>query len=532
MTLRIPLFTLAAFAVALAPASASAQSKPASTAPIKSAAVKPTSVARVNVTGQQYDFVRPWSQRPPHQRRALGPIVEGAFGRAILMTGEVVANASYVEVEQAESGEKAPASVLAVDYEANLALVQPNDPAFLKDLRPLALTESRVGDQLTIWQLESSGTLLSTGALLTAVDVTTYPTDESSLLIYRFTTALQPREGSFTAPVVRGGKLSGMIVRFDSRTQNADAIPAPVIEHFLKDAGKKEGYSGFPKAGFGFSALRDPQLRRYAGAPAGRTGVYITGVVPGGPAQKAGLQEGDVLLAVDGQEIDHDGNYDDRLYGKIAFTHILSTHHYAGDTIPLTLLRKGDKMSLGVTLETEDLSRRIIEPYMTDRAPSFYILGGLIFQELSRDYLKEWGAEWKKKAPDRFVYFDENQQELFKDEPRKRLVILSHVLPTPLTIGYEDLSSLVVTEVNGVSLKRLSDIEEALTKSPDGFHRIRFSEAPGEIALDAREVKAVEQNLMRGYGLPILKRLNPAPAPPLILKQAASGQGEGAAAKN
>ena len=34
----------------------------------------------------------------------------------------------------------------------------------------------------------------------------------------------------------------------------------------------------------------------------------------------------------------------------------------------------------------------------------FYILGGLVLEELSRQYLKEWGQEWMKKAPEDLVY--------------------------------------------------------------------------------------------------------------------------------
>jgi hypothetical protein len=42
-----------------------------------------------------------------------------------------VANQNYVELERAESGEKMAASVEVVDYEANLALLQPQDKKFL-----------------------------------------------------------------------------------------------------------------------------------------------------------------------------------------------------------------------------------------------------------------------------------------------------------------------------------------------------------------------------------------------------------------
>jgi len=39
----------------------------------------------------------------------------------------------------------------------------------------------------------------------------------------------------------------------------------------------------------------------------------------------------------------------------------------------------------------------------------------LIFQELSRQYLREWGPNWLKEAPQRFVYLDRFQWELFPE---------------------------------------------------------------------------------------------------------------------
>lgn len=498
---------------------------PAHTVPVRKvvAAEKPLSVIRVNVTNQPYDFLRPWTKSTPYQRRAVCPILEGPEGKMVLVTGEMVADATYVELEKPDSGEKTPASVIAVDYECNLALVKPVDARFLDGFKPLALGESRVGDNLSIWQLEGNGTLLSTRALVTSAEVLSYPVGDSAFLLYRLTSALQPREGSFTAPAVHGERLTGMVIRFDSRTQNADAIPAPVIAHFLKSAARHR--IGFPQAGVNFSPLRDPQLRRYSGASGEKGGVYITNVLPESAAAKAGLQVGDVLTAIDGRPVDRDGNYADPLYGKVSLSHLISTLHDTGDQVPFQIVRKGDAMTLKLTLTHADPSKSVIEPYVIDRAPRYYILGGLIFQELSRQYLfRGWGASWTKKAPDRFVYLDRYQSEIFANDPRERVVILSYVLPSPCTLGYDNLSSLIVTEINGVKLRSLSDIEGALANSKDGFHRIRFSESPGEIVLDAAEVARSEATLMKDYGLPALKRLDipdspqpsnlPAPAAP------------------
>ena len=53
---------------------------------------------------------------------------------ACLVTADLVANQNYVELERAESGEKTAANVAVVDYEANLALLEPTDKKFLDGL--------------------------------------------------------------------------------------------------------------------------------------------------------------------------------------------------------------------------------------------------------------------------------------------------------------------------------------------------------------------------------------------------------------
>jgi len=463
------------------------------------------SVVRVNATSQPYDFLRPWSKRPPFQRHAVGAVLPGG---QVLTTAEQVANATYLELEKPDSGEKCPAILETVDYECNLALLKPADPAFLAPFKPLAVTEATPGEHLAIWQLEANGTVLNTHALLTTAEVGEYPVGNTALLLYRLTTSLQPREGGFTSPLIKAGGLAGMLLRFDSRSQTADAIPAPVIRHFLQAAAAKGGYVGFPHAGFYTAPLRDPQLRHYAGLSAEtKGGVYIRHVLPGGPAEKAGIQKGDVLLAIGKNAVDQDGNTVDPHYGKISIQHELSCLSFDGTQIPFKIARQGKELTLPVVLRYQDPSQSLIEPYTIDRAPRYYLLGGLVFQELSRQFLKEWGPEWTTKAPERFLYFDAYQEEIFQNDPRSRIVILSNVLPTPCTVGYEELNCLVVTQINGVPLKNLGDIEAALAKPLGGFHHITFQGTPGEIVIDAAQAAQIEPALLRGYNIPAIKKL-------------------------
>jgi hypothetical protein len=125
-----------------------------------------------------------------------------------------------------------------VDYECNLAVLRGDDDKFLDSFKPFELTDAKVGDTLNIWQLENTGVVLATAGPLTTVEVSRYPVDESSLLVYRSTASIQFRDSSFVLPVVKAGKLAGLVVRYDNGANSAEIIPTPVIQHFLKDAAK------------------------------------------------------------------------------------------------------------------------------------------------------------------------------------------------------------------------------------------------------------------------------------------------------
>ena len=187
---------------------------------------KELSLVRVNVTGQPYDYLRPWQKRAPLQKRALGAVLPQ--GR-VLVTADLVANQNYVELERAESGEKTAANVVVADYEANLALLEPSDKKFLNGLTPLQLAlDTVVGDRLAAWQLESTGALVGTEGLVTTIQMTRYPADLGQFLTYRISISMQYRDNSYTVPLVKNNKLAGLLLRFDPRTQVLDAIPAPI----------------------------------------------------------------------------------------------------------------------------------------------------------------------------------------------------------------------------------------------------------------------------------------------------------------
>ncbi|HZM01108.1 MAG TPA: PDZ domain-containing protein, partial [Planctomycetota bacterium] len=69
-------------------------------------------------------------------------------------------------------------------------------------------------------------------------------------------------------------------------------------------------------------------------------GVRVSSVRPGTPAEKAGVQKGDLIVALDGVEVRTLQDYATLLFG-----------HKPGDTITVTVVREGQTLELSATLE-------------------------------------------------------------------------------------------------------------------------------------------------------------------------------------
>ena len=115
------------------------------------------------------------------------------------------------------------------------------------------------------------------------------------------------------------------------------AIPSNAVQNVIS-AIMEKGY--VPRPYLGVSIFDQQSAARYGYQLNLKKGVYIFQVVPGGPADQAGLRKGDVITAIDGDEIK--GVSD--LRAKIA-------EHSVGDKIELTVQRGNQERKASLTLE-------------------------------------------------------------------------------------------------------------------------------------------------------------------------------------
>jgi len=481
------LLTLAVglFGGPVSPASAQQKAKPNKTKAVsttKQVASPTKSILRVNVTSQAYNARLPWQKSEPGTMRGLGALLHGT---RVLVTAELVANATYIELEQPLSGRKLTAAVDVVDYECNLAIIRPAGATdgFFDGLVPLEVSDTAsIGDGLEVWQIESNGTPIITPIEISQVEVGAYFLPGHFFLQYKASGNVQYRAGTFTLPVLQDGKLGGLLLRYSSKDELSTVLPSSIIQHFLADS--DDGvYEGFPNLGIEYSQTLDDQFRNYLGLGEDK-GVYVASVRSGASAGIAGIEEGDVILTIDGHPIDGRGNYEDEEYGLLNLSHLVRGNAHVGDEIDIVVLREGKRMKLNAKLKRKAPEDYLVDPYMFDRGGKYLIMGGLLFQELTRPYLQSFGKDWASRAPFRLVYAMSHPEQ-YRDEGREKIVFLAGVLPTSSVQGYERIGGNIITTVNGKTINNIRDLDIAFNQKPkDGVHEIRFDQYPKVIWLD------------------------------------------------
>lgn len=279
----------------------------------------------------------------------------------------VVQDAQRVEVDFT-SGYKAYGTVIATDLDSDLAVIKVDAPA--EELHPLPLGDS---DQLKVGQtvvaignpFGLSGTMTvgiisALGRTLESERAAPGGAFFSAGDIIQTDAAINP--GNSGGPLFNlRGEVIGVnrAIRTTNFTTTGEplnsgigfAISINIVRRVLPVL-IQTGHYDYPY--LGISAI--PELNLAAIEALGLksfTGAYITQVVPGSPADKAGLRGGDqptsiqgleaggdLIVAIDGREVKR---FDDLL-------RYLLNNKSPGDTVILTVLRGDQKVDISVTL--------------------------------------------------------------------------------------------------------------------------------------------------------------------------------------
>ncbi len=468
-------------------------------------------VVALSVTYQGWNEDRPWAKTRPGVRNTSAVVVEG--GR-LLTTAQMVEDVTFIQADKFGRSSRAHPRVLFVDREVDLALLTVDDPAFFADLKaaPLAGNTPTEGTLRSVrWrnqQLESAASrvkgFLVEGSHLGHVEhpFLTVQTDLDA--------------GGWAEPVFADGRLVGITV--SQNEQRARVIPIEIVARFLERAAQPGTYRPFAVFGTLWQLNTDPAVAAWLGQSGEPRGILIR-QVPWGSSGCGVLKPWDILLSIDGRPIDSEGFFAHPRLGQLRFPAIFVADRVPGDVVAIQVLRGGRIADLTMTLRAYPVAQDLIPSRSGPEPPPHLVAGGLVFRELTADYLRTWGSEWLSEAPLRLIGLY-NIERFAQAPERRRIILLKTVLPSSYTIGYHGLEDLPVEAVNGQAVDSLEDVAEALRRPVDGLHTIVL-EPNGysrEIVLDAEGMEAATARIMEEFHIPEAVRLStqlPAdPGPP------------------
>jgi len=338
------------------------------------------------------------------------------------------------------------------------------------------------GDELSI-----------TEGVVSRVELTRYSHSGSHLLACQIDAAINP--GNSGGPVIKDGRIAGIAFQGYMYAQNIGyMVPAPLIDHFLKDSADGT-YDGFPGIGIAWQTMENPGLRANAQMSEAQTGVLLTYVAPDSTARDI-LRAGDVLLAIEGQPIANDGTIPFRGTERIQFAQEVQKK-FMGESVRCTILRGGKTMEVTIPLRTSLGSGRLVPYTQYDQAPTYYLVGGLVLQPLTRNYLQTWNN-----MDDVPVHLADYYYHGRPSDDRKQVIVLTNILGDELTVGYDDFEDHVITHVNGTAIASMEDAVQAIEGNEGAYH-VLADEWGNRIVLDRAATIEAQKAIMERYKIDV-----------------------------
>jgi serine protease Do len=242
--------------------------------------------------------------------------------------------------------------------------------------------------------------------------------------------------GSSGGPLVdTGGRLVGINTFILSQSGGSEGIGFAIPSNIVRSVFEQIRATGRVRRGtLGvYAQTVTPAITAGLGLPVGR-GAILGDVYPGGPGEDAGLQPGDVVLALDGKPIENGRQLDVNVYRR-----------RIGDTVTLEVLRDGERRRIVSRVgEAEDEAARFGD--LVDPARNLVPRLGILALDITGDVAAMM--------------------------PVMRLpagvLVAARAADAPATAGQALAPLDVITAVNGVLIAGVDDLREELAKIPAG----------------------------------------------------------------
>ncbi|MGH7685392.1 MAG: S1C family serine protease [Candidatus Dormibacteria bacterium] len=248
-------------------------------------------------------------------RLADGSGVAAGTGMVISPSGEVLTNnhvirgGIHITAQIDGAGTDYPVSVIGVDTGHDVALLQLQGAANLPTVSFADSQQLKVGDTITALgnALGQGGQPLASPGAVTAVGETITVSDEmggSETLSNLIQIDAQVLQGDSGGPLLNA---AGKVVGMDTAAEVSGPRRAPqsAAGYAIPSNDALSAVRQIQRGGGGSVQPGSQPLLGVEAADSGasRPGVAVTGVQSGSPAEQAGLSNGDVITAIDGQTI-------------------------------------------------------------------------------------------------------------------------------------------------------------------------------------------------------------------------------------
>lgn len=448
----------------------------------------------------------PWQSHPPESSTGSGLAIRDGGLNMILTNAHVVSDATLIEVRKSGSARRFVARAHAVAHECDLAVLTIDDADFWAAIRPLELGGvPHLRDGVVVVGFPEGGdSLCVTSGVVSRIELQPYEHSGASLLALQIDAAINP--GNSGGPAFdASGRVVGVAFQNAPDAQSIGfVIPTPIIRHFLKDIRANQGAPiGFPSIGIVCQHTENPQLRARLGLPKQGGGILVRGVHP--LAAQAGaersLQPDDVLLEISGVEIASDGTCEVNAQERVSFAHVVQMK-FPGESCDIRLLRGGQELRLAVPV----MKLQRLVPDAVERAPCYFIYGGVVFMPLTMGFLHEYGEDWYEDAPRELVALWEHG---VMSEEGEQPVVLSRILAAKETAGYGALAEKRVLSVNGERVRNFRHLflaVRAAGASGAPYVELSLQSAGGDavLVIGTAAAASVDETVRRTYRIPQL----------------------------
>ncbi len=362
-----------------------------------------------------------------------------------------------------------------MDWERNLAFLQPKEVFEHSQIKGFELSDE-IGFEKVVELYYPQG---KGGQSLDRVKLVSLDLESAPFSAYKFVHYTLSNK-NYDLPdgggIFSEGKLAGIC--FDVNEKVFRCIPSFTIKeslsHFVRGAKKSE----FASLDFELTELKNPIPYSHIGT------------LP------HGLKDDDVILEIDGVSIRENAKIAHKFWNKVDY-HYLLEKKKVGSKVDLLILREGKKIKIGLVLQAQNSNSGPIEYYKEQASPSYYLVGGIVFQRLTYSYLRSFGENWERNIPPNFYHLLHYGRERgFKGDA----IFISHVFPGHMSKGYENLKFSVLDQVGKISSINFLELGK-IFNSEKGQLKFYLRDGRGILFLDLAESLKEKEFIKKMYSI-------------------------------